>query len=365
MRPNLVSTNQLFAGQIGFIKAGMKKVNDAKIGDTICHTQEEATISALQGFKAMKPMVYTGLYPETIDQLSELESALGKLTLNDSSVAITPESSDSLGRGWRIGFLGRLHLEVFMQRLEEEFDASVILTSPSVPYLAKVKVKGKGNETKEIILTRASELPLPNILVSIAEPFVLGTLIFPSELMGDMIELCMDRRGVQESLQYISESRAILKFKLPLSEIITDFFGKLKSISSGYATFDYEEFGYEESPIEKLDILINKKYIDTFSILDHKDNLLKRAKRICLHLKSHLTRQQFKIAIQGVINGRVVARENIQAYKKDVTAKLHAADPSRHAKLLKRQNEGKLRMREIGNVPVTKDIFINLVKDNI
>ena len=362
LRPDRIPVYRLFAGQVGYVSVGMKQVREARMGDTLCHTAHKLSVHPMPGFKPMQPMVFCGMYPESLEQLLELETALEKLTLNDPSVSVENELSDAMGKGWRIGCLGRLHLEVFLQRLEEEFDTSVIVTSPSVTYRAVVK-RGKANE--EILITRPSEFPDTFNLVSISEPTVLATLIFPSECMGSLIDLCMQRRGKQQHLSYLSEDRAMLKFSLPLAEVITDFFGRIKALTRGYGTFDYEEAGYEESEIVKLDILLNKKPVDSISSLEHKDRADLRGKAVCKQLAKSLPRQQFQIAIQAAVNGRVIARQNIPAYRKNVTAKLHAADPSRHKRLLERQKEGKRQLREIGNIPVGKEVFANLLKINI
>ena len=362
LRPNRVPVPRLYAGQVGYVSVGMKQVKEARMGDTLCHTADKLFVRPMPGFKPMQPMVFCGMYPESLEQVLELETALEKLTLNDPSVSVEHEQSDAMGRGWRIGFLGRLHLEVFLQRLEEEFDTSVIVTSPSVPYRAVVK-RGKG--TEEVVVTRPSEFPESFNLISVSEPTVLATLIFPGECMGSLIELCMQRRGKQRHLSFLSDERAMLKFSLPLAEVITDFFGRVKALTRGYGTFDYEEAGYEESDIVKLDILLNKKQVDSISTLEHRERAEQRGKAVCKQLASSLPRQQFQIAIQAAVNGRVIARQNIPAYRKNVTAKLHAADPSRHKRLLERQKEGKKRLREIGNIPIGKEVFTNLLKINI
>ena len=362
LRPNKVPADKLYAGQVGYLLVGMKQVKEAKMGDTLCHTSDKSSVQPLPGFKPMQPMVFCGMYPESIDQLIELEVALDKLTLNDPSVTVEHEQSDAMGKGWRIGFLGRLHLEVFLQRLEEEFDTSVIVTSPSVPYRATVR---SGKHREEIIVTRPSEFPDSQNLISVSEPIVLATIIFPSECMGVLIDLCLRRRGKQQHISFLSEERAMLKFFLPLAEVITDFFGRVKALTRGYGTFDYEDAGYQESDIVKLDILLNKKHVDALSTLEHKDRAEERGKAMCKELARSLPRQQFQIGIQAAYNGRVFARQNIQPYRKNVTAKLHAADPSRHRRLLERQKEGKRRLREIGNIPVGKEVFSNLLKIDI
>ncbi|KAI6656860.1 Translation factor GUF1, mitochondrial [Oopsacas minuta] len=351
LRPNKIPASRLFAGQVGYLIVPMKQVKEAKMGDTLCHTSKKSSMQPLPGFKPMQPMVFCGLYPESIDQLIELETALDKLTLNDPSVTVEHEQSDAMGRGWRIGFLGRLHLEVFLQRLEEEFNTSVIVTSPSVPYRAIIK---SGNKRVEIVVTRPSEFPESNTIISVSEPTVLATLIFPSECMGMLIDLCLQRRGKQQHLSFLSEERAMLKFFLPLSEVITDFFGRVKALTRGYGTFDYEDAGYQESDIVKLDILLNKKRVDAISALEHRNRAEQRGKAMCKELARSLPRQQFQIAIQAAYDGRVFARQNIPPYRKNVTAKLHAADPSRHKRLLERQREGKRLLREIGNIPIDR-----------
>ena len=362
LRPHGVPVPRLFAGQVGYVSVGMKQVKEARMGDTLCHTSHRGSVLPMPGFKPVQPKVFCGMYPESLDQLLELEAALEKLTLNDPSVSVEHEQSDAMGKGWRVGFLGRLHLEVFLQRLEEEFDTSVIVTSPSVTYIAVVK-RGKG--TEEIVVTRPSEFPNSLNLISVSEPVVLATLVFPSECMGSLIDLCLQRRGKQQHLSFLSQDRAMLKFSLPLAEVITDFFGRVKALTRGYGTFDYEEAGYELSEIVKLDILLNKKPVDAISSLEHETRAEQRGRAVCKQLSVSLPRQQFQIAIQAAVNGRVVARQNIPAFRKNVTAKLHASDPSRHRRLLERQREGKRMLREIGNIPVGKEVFTNLLKINI
>ncbi|XP_037753780.1 translation factor GUF1, mitochondrial isoform X5 [Chelonia mydas] len=351
-----------YAGQVGYLIAGMKEVTEAQIGDTLyLHKQP---VEPLPGFKSAKPMVFAGMYPVDQSEYNNLKSAIEKLTLNDSSVTIHRDSSLALGAGWRLGFLGLLHLEVFNQRLEQEYNASVILTAPTVPYKAVLSsaklIKEHGKE--EITVINPAEFPDKSSVSEYLEPTVLGTIITPDEYIGKIITLCQTRRAVQKDMVYIDEHRVMLKYIFPLNEIVVDFYDALKSLSSGYASFDYEDAGYQAADLVKMDILLNGNSVEELGTVVHKDKAYAVGKAMCERLKDALPRQLFEIAIQAALGSKVIARETVKAYRKNVVAKCYGGDITRKMKLLKRQAEGKKKMRKIGNVEVPKDAFISVLK---
>lgn len=356
MYPGEVSTGALFAGQVGFVACGIRNSKDAQIGDTFFHPH--APVDHLAGFKPMRPMVFAGVYPVDQSEHISLRSAIEKLTLNDASVSVHPDSCLALGQGWRLGFLGLLHMDVFKQRLEQEYDASVIITSPNVPYKAILA----GNEEREVEVLNPLELPDPSKAKLYKEPFVLGTIVFPEECMGKMLTLCESRRGEQQEVLYIDESRVVLKYLLPLSEVIVDFYDELKSQSSGYASFDYEDAGYRETNIVRMDILINGTVVDALSCIVHADKAVQSGRSLCAKLKDVIPRQLFEVVIQASIRGKITARETIKALRKDVTAKCYGGDISRKMKLLQKQKEGKKRMKTIGRVDVPHEAFLAVLK---
>ncbi|EDO40767.1 predicted protein [Nematostella vectensis] len=356
LHPNEFSTGALYAGQVGFVVTGMRNRKDAQIGDTFCHTH--SLVDPLPGFKPTVPMVYAGVYPVDQSEYVFLRNALEKLTLNDASVTSHPDSCIALGQGWRLGFLGLLHMDVFKQRLEQEFDASVIITSPSVPYRG-ILSSYKGGKTIDIL--NPLELPDPGSVEEYQEPYVLGTLMFPQEYMGKMLTLCQERRGVQEDVVFIDELRVMLKYKLPLNEIITDFYDQLKTLSSGYASFDYDDHGYHATRIVRMDILINGKAVDALSSIVHADKAVMSGRTWCKKLSEIIPRQLFEVVIQASIRGRIIARESLRPLRKDVTAKCYGGDMSRKMKLLKRQKEGKKKMKRIGKVDLPHEAFLTLL----
>ncbi|XP_062991422.1 translation factor GUF1, mitochondrial [Elgaria multicarinata webbii] len=362
LTPNEQPTHKLYAGQVGYLIAGMKDITEAQIGDTLyLHNQP---VEPFPGFKSAKPMVFAGMYPVDQSEYNNLKSAVEKLTLNDSSVTLHRDSSLALGAGWRLGFLGLLHMEVFNQRLEQEYNASVILTAPTVPYKAILSsaklIKEYGKE--EITIINPAEFPDKSTVIEYLEPVVLGTIITPEEYIGKIMALCQNRRAVQKDLLYIDDHRVMMKYFFPLNEIVVDFYDSLKSLSSGYASFDYEDAGYQTAELVKMDILLNGNAVEELVTIVHKDKAYPVAKAMCERLKDVIPRQLFEIAIQAAVGSKVIARETVKAYRKNVLAKCYGGDISRKMKLLKRQAEGKKKLRKIGNVEVPKDAFISVLK---
>ena len=355
MYPNETPLNALYAGQVGYIITGMKTVKEARIGDTLHHYRK--LVQALPGFKPAKPMVFAGIFPVDNSDFDLLRDAIDKLTLNDASVSVEKKSSPALGLGFRCGFLGLLHMDVFRQRLEQEYNLSVIATAPSVLY--KVKMAHTGNV---VDFETPSDFPEPHQIEEIYEPIIHGTIIVPKEYLGNMLKLCEEKRGVQLEMNYIDEQRVILKYKLPLNEVATDFYDQLKSMSSGYASFDYEEAGYEVADLVKMDILINKRAIDALSCIVHTDKAYYLGKELVERLKKAIPRQLFEIAIQAAIGAKIIARESISALRKDVTAKCYGGDISRKRKLLEKQKEGKKKMKQVGNVEIPQEAFLSILK---
>uniref|UniRef100_A0A8C5V794 GTP binding elongation factor GUF1 n=1 Tax=Microcebus murinus TaxID=30608 RepID=A0A8C5V794_MICMU len=362
LNPNEQSTQKLYAGQVGYLIAGMKDVTEAQIGDTLyLHKQP---VEPLPGFKSAKPMVFAGMYPIDQSEYNNLKSAIEKLTLNDSSVTVHRDSSLALGAGWRLGFLGLLHMEVFNQRLEQEYNASVILTTPTVPYkavLSSAKLIKEYRE-KEITIINPAQFPDKSKVTEYLEPVVLGTIITPDEYTGKIMMLCQARRAVQKNMMFIDENRVMLKYLFPLNEIVVDFYDSLKSLSSGYASFDYEDAGYQTAELVKMDVLLNGNIVEELVTVVHKDKAHLVGKSICERLKDSLPRQLFEIAIQAAIGNKIIARETVKPYRKNVLAKCYGGDITRKMKLLKRQAEGKKRLRKIGNIEVPKEAFIKVLK---
>uniref|UniRef100_A0A8D2GAU5 GTP binding elongation factor GUF1 n=1 Tax=Theropithecus gelada TaxID=9565 RepID=A0A8D2GAU5_THEGE len=362
LNPNEQPTHKLYAGQVGYLIAGMKNVTEAQIGDTLyLHKQP---VEPLPGFKSAKPMVFAGMYPVDQSEYNNLKSAIEKLTLNDSSVTVHRDSSLALGAGWRLGFLGLLHMEVFNQRLEQEYNASVILTTPTVPYKAVLSSSKliKEYREKEITIINPAQFPDKSKVTEYLEPVVLGTIITPDEYTGKIMMLCEARRAVQKNMIFIDQNRVMLKYLFPLNEIVVDFYDSLKSLSSGYASFDYEDAGYQTAELVKMDILLNGNTVEELVTVVHKDKAHSIGKAICERLKDSLPRQLFEIAIQAAIGSKIIARETVKAYRKNVLAKCYGGDITRKMKLLKRQAEGKKKLRKIGNVEVPKDAFIKVLK---
>lgn len=362
LRPDEHPTNTLYAGQVGYIVAGMKDVKEAQIGDTLYH--HKYPVEPLPGFKPAKAMVFAGMYPMDQSEYVALRGAVEKLTLNDSSVTVQKDSSLALGAGWRLGFLGLLHMEVFNQRLEQEYNASVIVTAPTVPYKAILTsaklIKEYGQE--EITIVNPAQFPDRSVVSEYLEPMVLGTIIAPDDFTGKIMTLCLNRRAIQKNMVYIDDHRVMMKYIFPLNEIVVDFYDSLKSMSSGYASFDYEDAGYEPADLIKMDFLLNGKSVEELTTIVHREKAYSTGKAMCERLKDSIPRQMFEIAVQAAIGSKVIARETIKAYRKNVLAKCYGGDITRKMKLLKKQAEGKKKMRRIGNIDVPKDAFINVLK---
>ena len=351
----LLKKDVLQAGEVGYIIAGVKTVSEARTGDTIT-LKENPCPSPLPGFIEVKPVVFSSIYPLSTDDYQELSESLERLKLNDAALIYTKDSSVVLGQGFRCGFLGLLHLEIVQERLEREFDQSIILTAPSVQY----RVTKTDGET--VTIDNPVHYPESAALEKEEEPFIRASFILPDEYLGGVINLCIGRRGVQQSMNYLDKRRVELVFELPLAEVIYDFYDKLKSVSRGYASFDYEFLEYRETQIVKLEILVNKEPVDALSVLIHKERAIERARQICKRLVDKIPRQQFKIPIQGRIGGQIISRETIGAYRKDVTAKCYGGDVSRKRKLLEKQKKGKKRMMQVGTVTIPQAAFLSVLK---
>ncbi|MEY3966372.1 MAG: hypothetical protein RL263_1541 [Bacteroidota bacterium] len=345
------------AGDVGYIISGIKDAKEVQVGDTITDAKHPAS-EAIQGFSEVKPMVFAGIYPVDTDDYEELRDAMEKLQLNDASIVFEPESSAALGFGFRCGFLGMLHLEIIQERLEREFNMTVITTVPNVSYIAYT-TKGE-----RIDVNNPSDLPPPDKIDYVEEPYISATVITKSEFVGPVMGLCLDKRGILKNQVYLTSDRVDLKFDMPLAEIVFDFYDRLKTISKGYASFDYHPIGYQESTLVKMDILLNAKQVDALSAIIHKDNAFDLGKKICKKLKDLIPKQQFEIAIQAGIGAKIIARETISALRKDVTAKCYGGDISRKRKLLEKQKEGKKRMRQVGNVEIPQSAFMAVLKLN-
>ncbi|NLI88861.1 MAG: elongation factor 4 [Epulopiscium sp.] len=348
-------TDELTAGEVGYITASIKNVSDTSVGDTVIDARHLDT-EALPGYKKVNPMVYCGMYPADGAKYGDLRESLEKLQLNDASLSFEPETSVALGFGFRCGFLGLLHLEIIQERLEREYNLDIITTAPSVIY----KVTKTNGE--EFELSNPSNLPEETEIAYIKEPIVEAEIMVPSDYIGPIMELCQERRGEYLGMEYIEETRAVLKYHLPLNEIIYDFFDVLKSKTRGYASFDYELIGYEESELVKLDILVNHENVDALSFIVHKDKAEDRGRKIVEKLKTEIDRHLFEIPLQAAIGNKIIARETISAVRKDVLAKCYGGDISRKRKLLEKQKEGKKRMRQVGSVEVPQEAFMSVLK---
>lgn len=350
-----IPCEELTAGMVGYITASLKNVKDTQVGDTITDSAHPCE-KPLPGYKKVNPMVYCGMYPSDGARYPDLRDALEKLQLNDASLQFEPETSIALGFGFRCGFLGLLHLEIIQERLEREYNLDLVTTAPGVIY----KVHKTNQEVIE--LTNPSNLPDPSLIEFMEEPMVKAEIMVTSEFIGAIMDLCQERRGVYEGMEYIEETRAVLKYHLPLNEIIYDFFDALKSRSRGYASFDYEMDGYVQSKLVKLDILINKEEVDALSFIVHADTAYERGRRMCEKLKEEIPRQLFEIPIQAAVGSKIIARETVKAMRKDVLAKCYGGDISRKRKLLEKQKEGKKRMRQVGNVEIPQKAFMSVLK---
>ena len=349
-------TGCLEAGDVGYIIAGIKTVSDVRVGDTITNADNPAA-EPLSGFKEVKPVVYSSIYPMDSNDYEELKSSLEKLKLNDASLVYEKDNSIALGNGFRCGFLGLLHLEIIQERLERDYDQAIIFTAPSVRYRVHLT---DGSET---FVDNPAEYPQGRIQ-SAEEPYIKASIITPATYLGSLMELCKMKRGEQTNMTYLDEKRVELTYEMPLAEVLFDFYDKLKSFSRGYASFDYEVIGYRPTQLVKVDILLNSKPVDALSFLSFKDNATERARKVCERLKDEISRQQFKVAIQGAIGGQIIARETVSAVRKDVLAKCYGGDITRKRKLLEKQKEGKKRMKMFGDVELPQSAFLAVLKDN-
>ena len=346
---------KLNAGQVGYVIAGIKNIEDIRIGDTITNDAQPCA-QPQKGFKEVKPVVFSSIYPIDTNDYEELHAAIDKLKLNDASLIYEKDSSAALGFGFRCGFLGLLHLEVVQERIEREFDLSIILTAPSVRY----RIHLNSGEMKEI--DNPLEYPDSTYVDFTEEPYIDAAIITPSEYLGNIIQLCLEKRGIQKGMNYLDEKRVEVTYEMPLAEVLFDFYDKLKSVSRGFASFDYEIGEYKQTELVKLDILVNGEPVDALSQLVHKDNAVSRARSICKKLREEIPRQQFKIPLQGAIGNTIIARETINALRKDVTSKCYGGDISRKRKLLEKQKEGKKRMKMVGNVELPQSAFVSVLK---
>lgn len=353
--PKMRPVSELTAGEVGYLAAGIKKAADTKIGDTITSVDNPAE-KPLPGYKSVKPMVFCGLYTVDSSQYEELRDALDKLHLNDSSFTHEPETSLALGFGFRCGFLGLLHMEIIQERLEREYNLSLISTAPTVVYRVTT------NDGAIVYIDNPYKLPISNKLLRFGEPHILGTIITPEEYLGQMLSLCQEKRGIQKELAYLDVDRVILRYELPLNEVILDFYDKLKTMSRGYASFDYEFIGYRDSDLVKIDILLNGETVDALSFIAHKEKANIRARHIVEKMREVIPRQLFEVAIQAAINSRVIARETVKALRKNVTAKCYGGDITRKRKLWEKQKEGKKRMKQVGRVEIPQEAFLTLLK---
>ena len=351
--------NEIFTGDVGYLITGIKEAKEVKVGDTI--TDFESPINeAIAGFEDVKPMVFAGIYPVDTEDYEELRGAMEKLQLNDASLVFAPESSAALGFGFRCGFLGMLHMEIIQERLEREFDMTVITTVPNVSYQAY----NKKNPDHIILVNNPSDLPEPSSLDRVEEPFIKASIITKSDFIGNVMSLCIEKRGVIKSQNYLTTTRVELIFDMPLAEIVFDFYDRLKTVSKGYASFDYSPLGLVTSKLVRVDILLNSKPVDALSALLHADNAYRIGKRICEKLKELIPRQQFDVPIQAAIGAKIIARETIKAVRKDVTAKCYGGDITRKRKLLENQKKGKKRMRQVGSVEIPQEAFMAVLKLN-
>ncbi|MEH3115845.1 translation elongation factor 4 [Pedobacter terrae] len=355
LKLDMAPRNVVKTGDVGYIISGIKEAREVKVGDTITTVGRPAD-GAIQGFEEVKPMVFAGIYPVDTEDFEELREAMHKLQLNDASIVFEPESSAALGFGFRCGFLGMLHMEIIQERLEREFDMTVITTVPNVSYVAHT-TKGV-----EITVNNPSDLPDPSKLDSVEEPFIKANIITKAEFVGPVMSLCIQKRGIIVNQSYLTSDRVELVFEMPMGEIVFDFYDKLKTISKGYASFDYHQVGYRKSDLVRLDMLINEEPVDALSSLIHRSNAYDFGKKICEKLKELIPRQQFEIKIQASIGAKVIARETLSALRKDVTAKCYGGDISRKRKLLEKQKKGKKRMRQVGNVEIPQSAFMAVLK---
>ncbi|MNU44566.1 Elongation factor 4 [compost metagenome] len=359
LKMDLSPKKEVRAGDVGYIISGIKTAKEVKVGDTITLTADPCEVP-IKGFEDVKPMVFAGIYPVETDEYEELRYSMEKLQLNDSSLVFEPESSAALGFGFRCGFLGMLHMEIIQERLEREFNMTVITTVPNVSYYCYTTK----DPDKQFIVNNPSELPDPSTIDRIEEPYIKAQVITKSEYIGQIMTLCIEKRGELKNQVYLTQDRVELTFEMPLAEIVFDFYDRLKSVSRGYASFDYHPIGYKESDLIRMDMLLNGEQLDALSALVHRSNAYDLGKKICVKLKELIPRQQFEIPIQAAIGAKIIARETIKALRKDVTAKCYGGDISRKRKLLEKQKEGKKRMRQVGKVEIPQEAFMAVLKLN-
>lgn len=359
LQMDMVPTKEVKTGDVGYIISGIKKAEEVKVGDTITNTQNPCE-EAIKGFEDVKPMVFSGIYPVDTEDYEELRYSMEKLQLNDSSLVFEPEASAALGFGFRCGFLGMLHMEIIQERLEREFGMTVITTVPNVSYKAYMKK----TPDQEIIVNNPSELPDPAAMDRIEEPYIRAQVITKSDYIGQIMTLCIEKRGELLNQVYLTQDRVELTFEMPMGEIVFDFYDRLKSVSRGYASFDYHPAGYKQSDLIKMDLLLNGEQVDALSALVHRSNAFDLGKKICLKLKELIPRQQFEIPVQAAIGAKIIARETIKALRKDVTAKCYGGDITRKRKLLEKQKAGKKRMRQVGKVEIPQEAFLAVLKLN-
>lgn len=355
MTPKLLKTEGLTAGEVGYMIASIKDIRKVRVGDTITGSRE-CCEQALPGYKPVHPMVFSGIYPVYSEDYEELRDAIEKLTLNDPAIFSEPENSMALGLGFRCGFLGPLHMEIFQERLEREYNVSLIITSPSVAY----EVERRDESIEEI--DSPAKLPPTQEIHTIREPFIKGIIMTPDKYVGDIISLCMKKRGTQKDMRYVSENRVVLEYEMPLSEVVIDFYGRLKTVSQGYASFDYEMIGYQKSDLVKMDILINGDPVDALSLIVHRSKAEFRGRSLISRMKKVIPRQLFEVAIQAAVGSRVISRVSVKALRKNVTAKCYGGDISRKRKLLEKQKEGKKRMKRVGRVEIPQDAFMAVLE---
>jgi len=359
LKMDLSPKKEVRAGDVGYIISGIKTAKEVKVGDTITLTADPCEVP-IKGFEDVKPMVFAGIYPVETDEYEELRYSMEKLQLNDSSLVFEPESSAALGFGFRCGFLGMLHMEIIQERLEREFNMTVITTVPNVSYYCFTT----RNPEVKLLVNNPSELPDPSSLDHIEEPYIKAQVITKSEYIGQIMSLCIEKRGELKNQVYLTQDRVEITFEMPLAEIVFDFYDRLKSVSRGYASFDYHPIGYKTSDLIRMDILLNGEQLDALSALVHRSNAYELGKKICVKLKELIPRQQFEIPIQAAIGAKIIARETIKALRKDVTAKCYGGDISRKRKLLEKQKEGKKRMRQVGKVEIPQEAFMAVLKLN-
>ena len=353
--PKPIPVDVLGPGEVGFLTANIKNVRDAQIGDTVTETARQ-TVEPFPGFKELKPMVFAGLYPVEGHEYTDLREALEKLKLNDSSLFFEPETSAALGFGFRCGFLGLLHLEIVQERLEREFDMDLVTTAPGVLY----RVTTTDGEVQEI--DSPAKLPDPGRITKLEEPVITATIITPSEFVGGILQLCQDKRGVQKGLEYLASDRVLITYELPFAEVVLDFYDRLKTLSRGYASLDYHVTGFWESPLVKMDILVNGDPVDALSLIVHRETAYERGKALVSKMRELIPRQMFEVAIQAAIGTRIIARESVKALRKNVLAKCYGGDISRKRKLLEKQKEGKRRMKRVGQVEIPQEAFLAVLK---